>query len=409
MKQKPNQVTPFWVLIPIVGLSLLMYPSVSAYWNSAYSGKAISNYAEIVWTRNDPEKYDPLLAAIPRLLFCWCFCFCRSVKILQMEVKRMKKLCKRMIPFLLAMLLSATVLAAGSIDLNREVNLTISYQDGKTPLAGAVFDIYLVASVDETGELTATDAFRQFNVEIRGENDAAWRTLACTLEGYVLRDGLAPTDSGKTDRNGKLRFPTGSKKLTPGLYLVLGYRHTQDGRRYDPMPFMVMLPALDTETNEWRYDVAVNPKHDSSEIPDTPSTIIRKVLKVWDDADSSDRPAEVVVQLLQDGKVYDTVILHAGNNWRYTWSDLDDSHTWTVVEKACRGYTVQVEQDGITFVITNTRKTDVPDKPTPSTPEPTSPTLPQTGQLWWPVPFLVMGGLLLLAAGLFSRRKTGDE
>ena len=128
---------------------------------------------------------------------------------------------------------------------------------------------------------------------------------------------------------------------------------------------------------------------------------------MWDDANSSNRPTEVIVQLLRDGKVYDTVSLNSGNNWRYTWSDLDDSYTWTVVEKACKGYTVQVERDGITFVITNTREVDVPDNPTP--PKPTKPTLPQTGQLWWPVPLLMMGGLLFLVIGLFYRRRTSGE
>ena len=81
------------------------------------------------------------------------------------------KLCKRLIPALLAVLmLSTTVLAAGRIDLDREAALTISYQDGSAPLSGAEFRIYLVASVDETGELTPTDDFDSFQVDIRGKN-----------------------------------------------------------------------------------------------------------------------------------------------------------------------------------------------------------------------------------------------
>ena len=52
------------------------------------------------------------------------------------------KLCKRMIPALLAaLMLSTTVLAAGRIDLDREAALTISYQDGSAPLSGAEFTI----------------------------------------------------------------------------------------------------------------------------------------------------------------------------------------------------------------------------------------------------------------------------
>ena len=109
--------------------------------------------------------------------------------------------------------------------------------------------------------------------------------------------------------------------------------------------------------------------------------------------------------------------LSAGNGWSHTWSGLDDGCTWTVVEKECEGYTVRVEREGITFVMTNTYAAEIPDDPTPEAPlppdpakpTPGGPTLPQTGQVWWPVPLLLMTGLLLLAVGLFRRRTTGDE
>ena len=311
------------------------------------------------------------------------------------------KLCKRMVPVLLVIfMLSTTAFATGSINLSQDVKLTISYQDDAMPLVGAEFNIYLVASLDEGGELTTEDTFKQFNVNIHGKNDDAWKSLATTLEGYVLRDNVVPTGSGKTGVSGYLSFPTGNERLTPGLYLVLGSRHTQGGFRYDAMPFMVMLPTQDTEKSEWVYDVIVSPKHDSSDIPETPSTITRKVLKVWDDAgNKNSRPTEIIVQLLRDGKVYDTVTLRAENNWRYTWPNLDDSYTWTVVEKECDGYTVQVERDGVTFVITNTSSSRTPDKPVP-----TEPTLPQTGQLWWPVSVLLMGGALFIIIGLICRK-----
>ena len=185
---------------------------------------------------------------------------------------------------------------------------------------------------------------------------------------------------------------------------MLGQRHIQNGRRYDHKPFMVMLPTQDTQTGDWLYEVIVDPKHESSEVPDTPSAVTRKVLKVWDDEAGSDRPAEVVVQLLCDGEVYDTVTLNAENNWRYTWSELDDSYTWTVVEEECKGYTVSVERDGITFVVTNTRVTPLPTPPGPT--DPAKPSLPQTGQVWWPVPVLLMCGLLLSIIGLICRRRS---
>lgn len=321
----------------------------------------------------------------------------------------MKKIFKQVALLLLILLmLPVAAYAAGKIDLDRDAVLSISYIDGDTPLVGAEFRIYLVATADEFGTLTTVDAFQQFHVDIQGENDAAWKSLAATLEGYVLRDDIVPTDSGKTDQDGSLRFPTGEKKLTMGLYLVLGQRHTQGEYRYDAAPFMVMLPSQDTAENEWLYEVAVTPKYESTVIPDIPTTVTRKVLKVWDDANNeSARPKEITVQLLRDGEVYDTVVLNAENNWRYVWNELEDSYTWTVAEQACEGYTVRVEQDGITFVITNTA---VPDEPKPTEPsKPNKPSLPNTGQLWWPVPMLLLAGLVFVGIGLFRRRKSGTD
>ena len=160
------------------------------------------------------------------------------------------------------------------------------------------------------------------------------------------------------------------------------------------------------------YDAAVNAKFDSS-IPDDPNdnTIDRKVLKVRaDDGHEKDRPKEVIVQLLSDGTVYDTVTLNAANNWRHTWTGLNDRYTWTVAEKESEGYTVDITREGITFVVTNTYNEDNTDKPIPTTPAtPTNPTLPETGRLWWPVSVLMAVGLMLVVICMARRRGTIED
>ena len=50
----------FLVLILLAGLSLLLYPSVSDYWNSFHQSRAITSYAENV-AGLDSEKYDRML------------------------------------------------------------------------------------------------------------------------------------------------------------------------------------------------------------------------------------------------------------------------------------------------------------------------------------------------------------
>ena len=59
------------------------------------------------------------------------------------------KIYRRIISVLLAMqLLSTAAYAAGIIDLDRDVRLTVSYQDGNTPLAGAGFSKWTFAERD---------------------------------------------------------------------------------------------------------------------------------------------------------------------------------------------------------------------------------------------------------------------
>lgn len=63
MKQKMNNLTTILLfLILIAGLSLLLYPSVSDYWNSFHSSRAITTYAEDV-VGMDEEQYAEIWSA----------------------------------------------------------------------------------------------------------------------------------------------------------------------------------------------------------------------------------------------------------------------------------------------------------------------------------------------------------
>lgn len=57
---RKDKTTIFLVLVLIVGLSLLLYPSVSDYWNSFHQSRAIASYVEAVANLDD-DTYDKLL------------------------------------------------------------------------------------------------------------------------------------------------------------------------------------------------------------------------------------------------------------------------------------------------------------------------------------------------------------
>lgn len=61
-KKKGNFITILLVLILLAGLSLLLYPSVSDYWNSLHQTRAIATYAEEVANLNQ-DQYDEIWAA----------------------------------------------------------------------------------------------------------------------------------------------------------------------------------------------------------------------------------------------------------------------------------------------------------------------------------------------------------
>lgn len=60
-KNKGNFITIFLILILLVGLSLLLYPTVSDYWNSLHQSQAIASYAEQV-AEIDHDTYEQLWA-----------------------------------------------------------------------------------------------------------------------------------------------------------------------------------------------------------------------------------------------------------------------------------------------------------------------------------------------------------
>ena len=325
----------------------------------------------------------------------------------------------------LAVILPVSVLAAEEIQTDKPISMTIHYLDQGTPLVGAEFRIYLIADMDANGQLTAAAPFDQYAVDLEGNTEDDWLALGATLKGYILRDRIPATDQGVTDDRGQLEFPNQVEALEQGLYLVMGMRHVQGKYEYETEPFMVILPTWDESTDDWAYDVAVKPKFIRSDAEgDTDDeTVKRNVLKIWEcSCGEPCYPDEIEVQLLRDGEVYDTVILSEENNWQFSWDELDADYDWQVVENVPEGYTVIITRTGITFLVVNTCTPDSPPPSEPSEPsgpsepsepsEPSGPTepseppdLPQTGQLWWPVPVLFCAGLVLILFGLIRRRE----
>lgn len=187
-------------------------------------------------------------------------------------------------------------------------------------------------------------------------------------------------------------------------------------------------------------------------IPSNPSLTIRKI---WENDDISTRPSSITVDIYRDGLYIDSIELYERYGWRdsYEISERYEDADWWVVESDVPSYydsDVEEVRDNV-FYITNTYEEPVIETPVTSEPEssepssepsevtpsgpseepsgpsgpsvepstpssepssesaqpaqPAEPTLPQTGQLWWPVPALLACGALMVAVGAFKHKR----
>ena len=309
--------------------------------------------------------------------------------------------------FALIMLLPLQGFASEPVDYSKENSLTITYIENDIPLMDAQVNLYQVAVVTEPDTYVPTDAFDGLIYPRQLESEDML-PMATMLSAYTDLYEIASYRSAKTDDSGLLTF----SGLPAGLYLVTTEKHEQDGVTYTSNPFLVYLPCLDPSTFEWVYDVAANAKIESYE--DEELTVECGVMKFWEE-DDTEHPESVQVYLLRDGEIYgDPVTLSEENRWCYKWTDLEAGHIWTVAEKVPEGYVPKLTMEGNVFQILNqtepkeTEPTE-PTKPTNPTTPTTPPKLPQTGQLWWPVPVLAVVGMVIFLAGYLRSRGKDDE
>ena len=275
------------------------------------------------------------------------------------------------------------------IETDKKTSLKIIFSNDDIPLNLVKFKIYKVATVSDAFYYTLTKDFANYPIKYNGLRSVdQWRDLATTLDGYVAQDGLKPWIEGLTDDSGILEI----NDMETGLYLVIGESKEVGIATYTPESFLVSLPDLNVE-NYWDYDVIVSPKFERVE--DLSRLFDKKVIKVWNDKGFENlRPPEIYVQLLKEGEVYEEALLNASNDWSYIFKDLDNKYTYQIVEEKLKGYTVSINKEGEIYTITNTYI-----KP------PDVLSIPETGQLWWPVPVLLIIGLLSFFIGCKLSKK----
>lgn len=235
------------------------------------------------------------------------------------------------------------------------------------PLSGMEVSVYRIA--DDNGLVSPFD---NYPVDLNGDKQAC----ANALDNYIKMDNIGADGYATSGVDNKVYF----NGLEKGLYLISVKPYDDGTYVYSPQVTLVNLES----------ELVVDLKYDRVLKGSEPINL--HVLKVWKNDKVDGRPSSIEVTLLRDGVVYDKQELNKLNHFSFTWNGLDSTYTYDVIEdNVPSGYTVGLSRSGNTVTVTNdggiVKNASVFDK------------LPLTGQLWWPVPFLVIVGFTCLLIG----------
>ena len=280
------------------------------------------------------------------------------------------------------------------------------------------------------------------------DSDSA-ASAAEALKLKAIADNIPSRADGITSSAGSVTF----KDLENGLYMVWGNVLRVGDTTYIPSAIFFEMNGEDAAVLNAYPKIVMRTQ--------SSDTVRYSVQKVWlnDEDQPWRRSASITVDIYRDNVFYEEVQLSESNDWSYQWED-SSGYTWSVYEKEIlENYTVAYEDNSTKYLIVNTydgppggrseTTTTVTTSPTATGSETTTVTAvqtdtdttaattrqitgqkstgttaqatrtaaaktttiaaetkaPQTGQLWWPVPVLALGGMLMLGVGLRLTKK----
>ena len=259
------------------------------------------------------------------------------------------------------------------IDFDKKGNIKVTLIENSENVVveGAEITIYKVADATEynnnlkfeyVDEIKSCD----FNLEDLENSNATSEILKC-----ITKDVLSITKS--TNDKGIVTFDN----LDLGLYIVTQSNKVEGFSVIDS--FLVMIPNV--IDNEWIYDISALPKTDIYKGMD------HIINKVWNTVNEN-LPHEILVNLYKNDEVIETVVLNEENNWSYTFEDIEASDEYYIKEvNVPKGYIDSYQIVDNVFTIINSDK------------------LPQTGQIFYPIVFLIISGVIFILIGIIILKR----
>ena len=288
-----------------------------------------------------------------------------------MNVRKIGRKSIRYFLFLAALLVCFTVpagktQASETPDVNRKGSILVTLRDADSGngISGAKFSVYRVAEIQVNGadytfqyigaySSVSTDPSQQSNL-----NASLARELAQIAAGQQATAELT------TGTDGSAKF----ENMDTGLYVVV--QTGTSGSYVQIDPFLVTIPMEDSN-GALTYDVDTYPKHSNPSTQAPTETIQESTSPTTPNAQ------ETTVTIQESTSP-------TNPNAQETTVTIDESTSPTTANAA-----------------TTTEES--------STSSSTPRRLPQTGQLWWPVMFLALAGILLVGLGVFRKEHDHEK
>lgn len=335
-----------------------------------------------------------------------------------------------LISVLLTLCLSATLNISAAEDF---VNVTFICEKDQKVIPDIEWKLYRIGSYDGS-KIDLEGDFAQYRVNFGDYSGTALANSASTLENYVIVNNPQPDAVGTSNENGRVSFNT----LKTGTYLAVAKRKKENEKTTVPAPTIINIDPINGDS------LQVYPKFKILMTLDAYEERY-EVRKIWENPNNLPlKKTDITLGIYEDGELVETVVLNEENNWMYRWMVYEEAD-WRVIEldipedcsviyqsnetyyAVVNTYEPDIDLPNVTTVSgdssisttsadqqgeTETRTTVVSSANSTSTTNTGNGSgngkIPQTGQLWWPVPVLIIAGLGFIAIGA-GRKSTGKK
>lgn len=232
-------------------------------------------------------------------------------------------------------------------------DLTINFDKETT------FKLYKIATIENNNTII-DDRYKSYSLDFSDVKELSL-TLLYITNAYNIKEDY----SGIT-KDGELVI----ENIENGLYLVIGDPIILNNKKIEIMPHIINI----------NNDKTLIPKYEEHNL----GKYELSVFKTWND-DSNTHP-EVIVQLYNGNNLIQEITLNSANAYRYVFKDLDRKYNYYIIEKNVPDdYTMHITKQNDSIIIENKKTTTMPPDEK----------IPQTGQVWYPLPYLCLLSMIL--------------